>query len=80
MKTIHEILQELMSSAEIEDYLDLSRKSGVSEWQFYRLEHNLLDNIPLGVWKKIASTLGIDVLTLIQCLDSETQPTLLSDK
>lgn len=64
------ILRELMTKAEIQDYLQLSRKSRVSELQFYRLENNLLDNIPLGVLKKIAKALNISVTTLIDNLSS----------
>jgi transcriptional regulator with XRE-family HTH domain len=64
------ILRELMTKAEIRDYLQLSRKSRVSELQFYRIENNLLDNIPLGVLKKIAKALNISVTTLIDNLSS----------
>jgi transcriptional regulator with XRE-family HTH domain len=59
-----------MNQAEIRDYLEFSRKSRVSELQFYRLENNLLDNIPLGVLKKIAKALNISVTTLIDHLSS----------
>ncbi|MBL1209656.1 helix-turn-helix transcriptional regulator [Geminocystis sp. GBBB08] len=62
------ILRELMTQAQIRDYLQLSRQSQVSELQFYRLENNLLDHIPLGVVKKIAKTLNIPVTTLIDYL------------
>jgi transcriptional regulator with XRE-family HTH domain len=64
------ILRELMNQAQIRDYLQFSRQSGVSELQFYRLENNLLDNIPLGVIKKIAQTLNISVTTLIDHLSN----------
>lgn len=46
------ILYQWMNSKGIKNYLELSRKSQVSELQFYRLEHNLIDNIPLGILKK----------------------------
>lgn len=70
MSDTETILRELMNQAQIRDYLQFSRKSGVSELQFYRLENNLLDNIPLGVIKKIAQTLNISVTTLIDHLSN----------
>lgn len=70
MTDTHRILHDLMNQAQIRDYLEFSRKSRVSELQFYRLEHNLLDNIPLGVLKKIAKALNISVTTLIDHLSS----------
>lgn len=68
MSAIREILQSLMIQAQIKNYLEFSGKSGVSELQFYRLENNLLDNIPLGVLKKIAKALNVSVTTLIDYL------------
>lgn len=68
MSDTGKILHELMSQAQIRDYLQFSRKSRVSELQFYRLENNLLDNIPLGALKKIAKVLNISVTTLIDYL------------
>lgn len=70
MSDTHRILHELMNQLEIQDYLEFSRKSRVSELQFYRLEHNLLDNIPLGVLKKIAKVLNISLTTLIDYLEN----------
>ncbi|BAQ63622.1 molecular chaperone GrpE [Geminocystis sp. NIES-3709] len=69
MKT-NTILQNLMKEVEINDYLELSRKSQVSELQFYRLENNLLDHIPLGVLKKIAQVFNISVTMLIEKLEN----------
>lgn len=71
MSDIREILQSLMIQAQIKNYLEFSRKSGVSELQFYRLENNLLDNIPLGVLKKIAKALNVSVTTLIDYLEND---------
>ncbi|BAQ60871.1 molecular chaperone GrpE [Geminocystis sp. NIES-3708] len=72
MTQMRKILQHLMTQAQIKDYLEFSRKSRVSELQFYRLENNLLDNIPLGVLKKIAKTLNISVTTLIDHLNNSS--------
>lgn len=70
MTQMRKILQQLMTQAQIKDYLEFSRKSQVSELQFYRLENNLLDNIPLGVLKKIAKALNISITTLIDHLNN----------
>ncbi|MGI0482723.1 helix-turn-helix domain-containing protein [Geminocystis sp. CENA526] len=76
MKDIRIILQDLMAQNEIETYLQLSRKSKVSEWQFYRLENHLLDHIPFGVLKKIAKALNISVDTLINQLEDNFDRTI----
>lgn len=62
-----------MNSKGIKNYLELSRKSQVSELQFYRLEHNLIDNIPLGILKKIAFAFDISLQTLIDNLSTPPQ-------
>lgn len=71
------ILNQWMTAKGIKDYLQLSRESKVSELQFYRLEHGLIDHIPLEILKKIASTLDISIHTLITDLtpDSSTNQT-----
>jgi DNA-binding Xre family transcriptional regulator len=79
MKDIRIILQDLMTQNEMENYLQLSRKSKVSELQFYRLENNLLDHIPFGVLKKIAKALNISVDTLINQLDDNFDRTIPND-
>ncbi|MBD2392911.1 helix-turn-helix domain-containing protein [Cyanobacterium aponinum UTEX 3222] len=67
------ILYQWMNSKGIKNYLELSRKSQVSELQFYRLEHNLIDNIPLGILKKIAFAFDISLQTLIDNLTTPPQ-------
>jgi len=67
------ILRQWMNSKGIKNYLELSRKSQVSELQFYRLEHNLIDNIPLGILKKIAFAFDISLQTLIDNLSTSPQ-------
>ncbi|AFZ52787.1 helix-turn-helix domain-containing protein [Cyanobacterium aponinum] len=67
------ILYQWMNSKGIKNYLELSRKSQVSELQFYRLEHNLIDNIPLGILKKIAFAFDISLQTLIDNLSTPPQ-------
>ena len=65
------ILHQLMHNAKIATYLQLSRQSNVPELQFYRIENGLLDKIPLGIIKKIATTLDISLASLIDYLDFE---------
>ena len=65
------ILHQLMHNAKITTYLQLSRQSNVPELQFYRIENGLLDKIPLGIIKKIATTLDISLASLIDYLDFE---------
>lgn len=69
------ILNQWMTAKGIKDYLQLSRESKVSELQFYRLEHGLIDHIPLKILKKIASTLDISIHTLIKELTSDSSIT-----
>lgn len=79
MREIKTVLQDLMTQNGIENYLELSRKSKVSELQFYRLENNLLDYIPLGVLKKIATTLNIPLSLLIEKLTNHFDRASLND-
>jgi DNA-binding Xre family transcriptional regulator len=65
------ILHQLMHNAKITTYLQLSRQSNVPELHFYRIENGLLDKIPLGILKKIATTLEISLASLIDYLDFE---------
>lgn len=67
------ILWQWMNSKGVKNYLELSRKSQVSELQFYRLEHNLIDNIPLGILRKIALAFDISLQTLIDNLSKLPQ-------
>lgn len=71
MREIKTVLQDLMIENGIENYLKFSRKSKVSELQFYRLENNLLDYLPFGVLKKIATTLNIPLPSLIEQLTGD---------
>lgn len=70
------ILWQWMNSKGVKNYLELSRKSQVSELQFYRLEHNLIDNIPLGILRKIALAFDISLQTLIDNLSKLPQEIL----
>lgn len=79
MKEIKIVLQDLMTQKDIKNYLELSRKSKVSELQFYRLENNLLDHIPLGVLKKIATTLNISLPSLIEQLSNSFDRASVND-
>ncbi len=74
------ILKQWMTAKGIKDYLQLSRESKVSELQFYRLEHGLIDRIPLGILKKIAFTLDISPYTLITDLTSDSSITQTDEK
>lgn len=82
MNKIAITLQNLMIQAQIKNYLELSRQSKISELHLYRLENNLLDQIPLGVLKKIARTLNLDLSTLIDRLSDDNlgNNDLLSNK
>lgn len=75
-----QILHQWMIAKGIKNYLQLSRESLVSELQFYRLEHGLIDHVPLGVLKKIASALNITVNTLITDLTSDSLTTPLEEE
>lgn len=79
MREIKTVLQDLMTQNDIANYLELSRKSKVSERQFYRLENNLLDHIPLGVLKKIATTLNIPLSSLIEQLTNQIDRASFND-
>lgn len=79
MREINTVLEDLMTQNSIENYLELSRKSKVSELQFYRLENNLLDQIPLGVLKKIATSLNIPLSSLIEKLTNQIDRASFND-
>lgn len=79
MTEIKTFLQDLMTQNDIANYLELSRKSKVSERQFYRLENNLLDHIPLGVLKKISTTLNIPLSSLIEKLTNQIDRAYFND-
>ncbi|WP_017293283.1 helix-turn-helix domain-containing protein [Geminocystis herdmanii] len=79
MREVKTVLQGLMTQNDIGNYLELSRKSKVSELQFYRLENNLLDHLPLGVLKKIATTLNIPLSSLIEQLTHQIDRASFND-
>jgi transcriptional regulator with XRE-family HTH domain len=79
MREINTVLQDLMTENGIESYLELSRKSKVSELQFYRLENNLLDHLPLGVLKKIATAFNIPLSSFIERLTHQIDRASFND-
>lgn len=62
------LLHQWMKNVGITSYQELSRLAQISERQLYRLENGLLDNIPLGILQKIATSLNISLFTLIDSL------------
>lgn len=80
MNPTKKILHQWMTAKGIKDYLQLSRESKVSELQFYRLEHGLIDHIPLEVLKKIASALDISIHTLIADLTPDSNNIIQVDE
>lgn len=62
----HELLQQLMTQANIADVEELSRLSGVSLWQLTRLRYGLIAKMQLETVLKIAATLQIPVNKLIE--------------
>jgi transcriptional regulator with XRE-family HTH domain len=67
------LLQQWMKNVGITSYQELSRLAQISERQLYRLENGLLDNIPLGILQKIATSLNISLFTLIDSLSGTEQ-------
>lgn len=80
MREIKIVLQDLMAQNNIKNYLDLSRKTKVSELQFYCLENNLLDQIPLGILKKIAISFNMPLCSLIEELSYSIDRSCVNDK
>ncbi len=62
----YELLQQLMTQANIADVEELSRLSGVSLWQLTRLRYGLIAKMQLETVLKIAATLQIPVNKLIE--------------
>lgn len=62
----HELLQHLMTQANIADVEELSRLSGVSLWQLTRLQYGLIAKMQLETLLKIAATLRLPLDKLIE--------------
>ncbi|AFZ37900.1 transcriptional regulator, XRE family [Stanieria cyanosphaera PCC 7437] len=62
----HELLQHLMTQANIADVEELSRLSGVSIWQLNRLQYGLITKMQLETLLKIATTLKLPLNKLIE--------------
>ncbi|BAU64288.1 transcriptional regulator, XRE family [Stanieria sp. NIES-3757] len=62
----HELLQHLMTQANIVDVEELSRLSGVSIWQLTRLQYGLITKMQLETLLKIAATLQLPLDKLIK--------------
>jgi transcriptional regulator with XRE-family HTH domain len=68
--------QELMENAGIFSLEELSRRSGISQWQLLRLQHGLMPKMPLEVIVKLAQTLGVAVDSLLAEFYGPVSPSL----
>ncbi|ACK69444.1 transcriptional regulator, XRE family [Gloeothece citriformis PCC 7424] len=63
-------LEDLMHQVGISSLKELSRLSGVSEWQLIRLEYGLILKIPVEILLKLSHTLNISLNDLLSQFDS----------
>jgi transcriptional regulator with XRE-family HTH domain len=68
--------EELMENAGIFSLEELSRRSGISQWQLLRLQHGLMPKMPVEVIVKLAQTLGVSVDRLLGDFYGQTSPSL----
>lgn len=67
-------LQYLMEEVNIADIRELSRLSGISEWQLTRLEYGLLLKMPVEILFKLSDILKVPVTSLLSVFCPDLMP------
>ncbi|PSF37453.1 hypothetical protein C7H19_09795 [Aphanothece hegewaldii CCALA 016] len=67
-------LQYLMEQVNIADIRELSRLSGISQWQLIRLEYGLLPKMPVEILLKLSDVLKVPVTSLLAVFCPDLMP------